>query len=67
MVVERLWVEVNQRVNYPLQRAIGSMVGLDQDDVVHKWCTCAIVIETAALGLTRCVNDWNAHPIQGRI
>ena len=41
-MIERMWVEVNARVNYPIKRALQEMSDsgeLDMDNEVHKYCT----------------------------
>jgi hypothetical protein len=64
--VERMWPEINSRVNYPLKAAICEMVEheqIDLQDNVHKYCMSNFLIQLSAIGLERCVQSWNNHYI----
>ena len=66
--IERLWVEINQRVNYPVKRTLISMetsVQINMDNNTHKFCisyTTMNVIENTILNF---IDSWNNHIIPG--
>ena len=66
--VERLWPEVNQRINYPVKRVLVQMEGDDEIDMSNdtiKFCvswTTINVIETATKTF---ISSWNEHRIPG--
>ena len=40
-IIERIWVEVNQRITYPIKRVVTIMDDrrmINMDDGVHKYC-----------------------------
>ena len=66
--VERMWPEVNQRINYPVKRVLVEMESngeIDMADPIVKFCvswTTITVIQPAVLTF---VNAWNSHTIPG--
>ena len=67
-MVERIWVEVNARVNYPIKDVLVNMLesgdfSLDVD--LDKFCVSCFAINTAAAGIDLFVASWNEHPIPG--
>ena len=67
-MVERIWVEVNARVNYPIKTALIDMMesgdfSLDNDS--DKFCVSWFAIKVAAVGIELFVASWNEHPIPG--
>ena len=72
-VVERIWVEVNKRVNYPLKKALMDMENDDlidtQDKVnhLHRFCVSWLAIRVANVGTRLAVDAWNAHSIPGEL
>ena len=68
MSIERLWVEVNVRVNCPIKRIlvqtdINEMI--DMNDDIHKFCVSFVSIQVASFGLEAVVASWNEHIIPG--
>lgn len=66
--VERLWVEVNCRTNYPIKRALVQMENdgvIDMEDEVTKFCVSWVAKKVVEVGLSYVVNSWNSHPIPG--
>ncbi len=67
--VERLWVEINARVNYPLKNALQDMVNndaIDLEDPVTKYCVSSVASSLSKIGMTAVVNSWNSHSIPGK-
>ncbi|XP_049435131.1 uncharacterized protein LOC125890498 [Epinephelus fuscoguttatus] len=67
--VERLWVEINNRVNYPVKEALIQLQDqevLNMDDNVTRYCTSNLTAELCKIGITRAVHAWNAHRIPGK-
>jgi len=65
-IIERIWGEVNKRVNYPIKEIINEMVhqqliNICSDDVKFSlsWVICKVATE----GVKRFVNSWNNHTI----
>ena len=69
-VIERIWVEVNQRVSYPLKRAVRYMENqwmIDTESKSVKFCLSIILIRLCAIGVDRFTGAWkNNHlPLRG--
>ena len=67
--VERIWPEVNNRVNYPLKAALVELVNNDQVDLadpLEKFCISSLTLQVAELGMQNCVASWNHHRIAGK-
>lgn len=66
--IERMWPEINQRVNYPIKTAIVELVEADAintEDDLTKFCLSQLCIQLAELGINDVVKSWNAHRIPG--
>lgn len=66
---ERKWVEFNTRVNYPIKRALNTMVNEDlinMDDDMNKFCVSWFTSRTADIGIKQVISSWNNHPIPGK-
>jgi len=67
-MVERVWVEVNARVNYPIKHVLIDMMesgDFSLDDDRDKFCVSWFAIKVAAVGIELFVASWNEHPIPG--
>ena len=66
--VERIWVEVNSRVNYPIKTCLLDLEergDLDMECNHVKFCVSWFAIRVASICTTLAVNSWNDHPIPG--
>lgn len=66
--VERLRVEINQRVNYPLKRILVRMEGngmIDLSNPIIKFCVSYCSISVTSPALLTFVASWNNHRISG--
>lgn len=66
--VERLWVEFNGRVNYPLKECLISMEerrDIEIDCPHQKFLISWFTIRVSNVGSTLAVQAWNEHPIPG--
>ena len=66
--VERLWVEVNRRVNYPIKRILVALEAngiIDLSSNVIKFCVSYSTIKVLAEALLLLVQSWNNHRIPG--
>lgn len=63
-----MWVEINNRLNFPIKRAIVQSVNenrIDLDDDIVKYCVSSLLLNLCRIGLKTVVESWNAHPIPG--
>ena len=68
-VIERVWVELNRRVSYPIKRAVSSMVTrniVDLDSEVVKFCVSTVLILLCKIGMERFISAWNCHHLPSR-
>ena len=65
-IIERIWVEVNKRVTYPIKAVIVLMDDertINMDSSADKYCVSIVLRRVCAVGLRRMVNAWNSHTI----
>jgi len=68
--VERMWVEINGRVNYPIKSALIGMQQrgeIDLDSPAHQFCTSWFTLRVASAGCALAVQAWNNHPVPGTL
>ena len=66
--VERLWVEVNQRINYPIKRVLVEMESqgeIDMTDDLTKFCVSWTTIHTIEPAVKNFIAAWNDHRLPG--
>ena len=66
--MERIWVEINSRVNYPIKTFLVRLQAngdIDMDCPHQMFCVSWFCIRVAAIGTTLAVRSWNEHPIPG--
>ena len=67
-MIERLWVEVNTRVNYPVKKVLIEMENagdINMGDDLHKYCVSWFSIKVLTVGVNMFIQSWNSHPIPG--
>lgn len=67
--VEKLWVEVNRRINYPIKEILVRMEGEDEinmTDELTKFCVSHVTIMVITCAVKRFMCAWNSHRIPGR-
>ena len=66
---ERIWPEINQRVNYPLKWILVEMENngeISMGDNVTKFCVSWVVISVMESPIKDFISAWNSHRIPGR-
>ena len=67
-MVERMWVEFNTRVNYPVKRVLMDMAEHGDINIainnssMHKFC---VSIQVVNVGVVLLIKAWNNHAIPG--
>ena len=67
-IVERIWVEINARVNYPVKSCLIALeeAGNINMDCPHvKYCVSWFTIRVCCIGTTMVVSAWNHRPKPG--
>jgi hypothetical protein len=69
LVVERFWVEINNRVNYPVKDALIRMAesGLNMDDNLVRFSVSWVTMRTCQIGVHSAISAWNNHHIPGTV
>lgn len=65
-IIERMWVELNRRVSYPLKRVLIEMTEsnlIDMNDESCKYSVHFIASNVAKIGMQMFIASWNAHSI----
>lgn len=68
LAIERIWPEVNARVNYPIKRILVELEengSIDIDNDYIAYCVSWFACEVAKVGMERFVTSWNSHRIKG--
>ena len=69
-MAERIWPEINSRVNYPIKSALMSMEEsgiISMDDPLHKFCVSHCTTRVASAGAETAIAAWNDHPIPSEL
>ena len=64
--IERFWVEVNARVNYPIKNALRDMEQrgvIDMEFEHTQFFVSSVTLRVAKVGMQRTVEVWNHHSI----
>ena len=67
-MIERLWVEVNSRVNFPIKETLIQLENDGAIDMGNEMCKFSVswfCIEVASVGIKLFISSWNNHPIPG--
>ena len=65
---ERIWVEINQRVNYPLKQVLVQMENneeINMGDEITKFCVSWVTISIMTNAIRSFIQAWNCHRIPG--
>ena len=68
-VIERMWVEFNSRIVYPLKFILAEMKNneeLDLSDPVTRFCVSTLTGTCYRVGMETTVQSWNYHMIPGK-
>ena len=71
LTIERVWPEVNARVNYPIKRILvdleekGILQILDMNNECIQLCVSHFSCQVAKVGMQRFVDAWNFHRMKG--
>ena len=66
IMIERMWVEVNQRVSYPIKCVLIQMTESNFIDLNNDACKYSVQLITsnvAKIGLERFISSWNAYSV----
>ena len=69
-MIERLLVEVNARINYPVKSILLEMENcgkISMANSLHKHCVSWFAIEVLTSGVETFIRSWNNHPIPGNV
>ena len=68
-IIERIWVELNQRVAYPVKRVVSSMDNdghINMDDPITKFSISSVLLRVCEVGMKRFISAWNSHSVPNR-
>ena len=76
-VIERMWVELNHRVTYPVKQIVTSMennhtinmsmsMSMSMSCPITQFCVSIILCRVCEVGMRRMILAWNSHPIPRR-
>lgn len=68
-IIERWWVEVNQRVNYPLKRELNSVAQtelVNMEDEDSRFFVSSVASALAGRATIHAMDSWNDHTIPGK-
>ena len=66
---ERIWPEVNSRINYPMKAVLLQMEAdetIDMRNELHKFSVSWVTIKVSYFATKLFVESWNVHTIPGR-
>lgn len=66
--IERLWVEINSRINYPIKAVLIEMLEGNQistEDPAMQYCVSWFAMQVCNVCVSIFVSSWNSHPIPG--
>ena len=52
-IIDRIWVQVNSRVTYPMKRAMDEQRQINMDDDAEKYCVSYVLRNVCSVGLNR--------------
>lgn len=67
-IVERMWCEINSRINYPIKAVLVELMEageIDIDNSLHVFCVSWFTVKVAFVGINLFFKSWNNHPIPG--
>ena len=63
-IIERIWMEVNHRVTYPIKRVVITMEEqgrINMGSPTVKFCVSTVLQSVSKVGLKRMIEAWNNH------
>ena len=69
-IIERIWVEVNHRVTYPIKRVVVEMEEQGRINICSpatKYCVSVVLQSICKVGLKRMIEAWNNHHVESQI
>lgn len=67
-MIERMWVEINGRINYPIKALLVEMEEnneINMEDEHIKFCVSWFAMRVTNVGTSLFVKAWNEHRIPG--
>ena len=65
-IIERIWVELNQRVTYPVKRVMDDQRLINMDCPITRFCVSTVLCQVCEVGMWRMIRAWNHHSIPHR-